>query len=67
MCWPVYYRNKSQRLYIICTLVFALAASAVDVYFELTMEPKTVAIGCAAVGCFTSKNFRIYWGISNSV
>lgn len=67
MSCPLYYRNKSHRLHIICTLAFGLLCSAVDVYFELTMGHKTVSIGCAAVGCFTSKNFRIYWGASNSV
>ena len=67
MSWPVYYRNKSQCLYIFCTFAFGIAWSGVDVYLELTMAPMSVAIGCAASGCFTSKNYHIYQGVSNSV
>ena len=67
MCWPYFYRQKSHLQFIVLTLAFGLALSLVDVFFELTLDPLSVSIGCAAVGCFTSHVFRTYWSISNSV
>lgn len=75
MSWPLYYRYKSQCLYICCTLAFATIWSGVDVYLELILLQKksdtpkhnSTGPGCAAASCFTSRDFKTYQGISNMV
>ncbi|KAI1723163.1 serpentine type 7TM GPCR chemoreceptor srbc domain-containing protein [Ditylenchus destructor] len=67
MRFPMYYRKKSQMRYVYGTVFSGLVLGFVDVFFQYFLSPLPVNRGCAAVGCFTSYKFRIYWGFSNMI
>jgi hypothetical protein len=67
MRYSFYYRHKKHNLFVFQTLFIGLGLSMIDVYFEFKMDPLPVNKGCAAVGCFTSLEFRYYWGSTNMV
>ena len=65
--FSIYYRQKNQEKFVSLALAAGIFLALVDVYFELTWSPKARAPGCAAVGCFTSEKFRIWWGGGNTL
>uniref|UniRef100_A0A7E4VJ16 G_PROTEIN_RECEP_F1_2 domain-containing protein n=1 Tax=Panagrellus redivivus TaxID=6233 RepID=A0A7E4VJ16_PANRE len=66
MRMPVYYRRKSQMLYVWMTLVVGLGMGLIDTALMFwTTKFDTHVYNCAAIGCFQTANFRAYWGISN--
>ncbi|KAI6195231.1 G-PROTEIN-RECEP-F1-2 domain-containing protein [Aphelenchoides besseyi] len=65
MHFSMHYRTKNHNLFVFYTLLLGIILSLVDVYFEYALDPLPVNTKCAAVGCFTSLKFRLYWGSTN--
>ncbi|KAI6197904.1 hypothetical protein M3Y94_01280600 [Aphelenchoides besseyi] len=65
MHFSIYYRTKNHNFFVLYTLLLGIFLSLIDVYFEYAMDPLPVNTKCAAVGCFTSLKFRLYWGSTN--
>ncbi|KAJ1358092.1 hypothetical protein KIN20_016402 [Parelaphostrongylus tenuis] len=68
LSFPVrYYRRQKSACWSIGAFVLALVLTFIDwLILQLTVPIKP-APGCASFGCFTTKAFRAYWGLSNMV
>ena len=67
MRFPLYYRRKNHNLNMWLTLAGGLFLAAIDVTLEFLLTNIQPQPGCAAIGCFVSFNYKIWWGATNMV
>lgn len=67
MRFPIFYRRKNHTRNMWITLAGGIFLAAIDVTLEFLLTDIQPQPGCAAIGCFTGKIYKNWWGASNMV
>ncbi|KHJ97557.1 hypothetical protein OESDEN_02470 [Oesophagostomum dentatum] len=64
---PLIYRKLSSARFATFALIVACSFAVFDLFIGYWTSPIQRKPNCAAVGCFMSKRFTLYWGVNNVV
>ncbi|KAJ1355953.1 hypothetical protein KIN20_013553 [Parelaphostrongylus tenuis] len=63
--FPLLFRKLYHHSYALFSLLFGSLLAVLDLVLEFSLSSFKSAPNCAAIGCFLSKTFSSYWGISS--
>ncbi|KJH50209.1 hypothetical protein DICVIV_03648 [Dictyocaulus viviparus] len=65
LSFPIKFRKLSQRSYPMICFMCGFSFGIMDVIIEFITSPFKDVPNCPTIGCFLSRMFRYYWGMSN--